>query len=98
MTTSPVEDGRVYRSCRPKEDHEPLHLGGVEDGGAMDSLPAHRGAFSLFTGDPWSVGDLLLLHHLPQPLEAVCQQTLDQPWDLTSSDGATMEKVWLIIQ
>ena len=70
----------------------------MEDGGAAnDSLPALRGAFSLFTGDPWSVGDLLLLHHLPQPLEAVCQQTLDQPWDLTSFDGAMEEKDWVAI-
>ena len=74
-----------------KEDHEPLHHGGVEDGRANESLPTHRGAFCLFTGDPWSVGDLLLLHQLPQPLDANCQQTLDQPWDLTSFDGATEE-------
>ena len=60
------------------------------------------GAFSLFTGDLWSVGDQLLPQHLPQQLcvvpafsgdqlfywEANCQQTLDQPWDLTLFDGA----------
>ena len=107
MTTSPVEDGRIDRlvPVNPKEDHEPLHLGRVEDGGAAnDSLPALRGAFSLFTGDLWSVGDQLLPQHLPQQLcvvpafsgdqlfywEANCQQTLDQPWDLTSFDGAVL--------
>ena len=56
-------------------------------------------------GNSWSVGDYNCCTIYPSSylfmeliyLEPTSHQTLDQPWDLTSFDGAMEEKDWVAI-